>query len=698
MKARGQTLVLVALTMLLVVVMACMTLSISTRVRRKLELQTIADTAAYNDAVSTARGLNAMGVINRTIVSHWVVMLGIEANLAWGSTVPAYFDTFADALNDMRGDEECLDPAKETRRLSELQDARDAFLHASLSVWSGGASGTDPVKFMGCSIGNCFPRLKPGLGQLDKKVAEQAEAVWRSAKDLVDVQRDIKTELRRVLEDQALDRQATLAAQGKALNAASTFPYEVHVGAATRFGITGRPPGWREVDTALGSSRAAMTPLAHAAMGSRGSRFVISNKYDRDGDPNTLGFSPFTPRRAKVYAKRIKGVLNKRWGVPGRNAPFHFVVRGNQSSSFLDDGDNKDNPAEADLDELFTYVEEPDTLDTGVDAEDAETEYEPDSARRITPARSVGLEYATSQMNGTIKIFYNSPCGYMGERRGFTASARAHTRMALPAASGHEWQQMKRSTKENSINVGDITMDYREKPLGILHGPKGADDHGYEQAFHEPNSRCHPGHRHWGEANDKIHTLEDEIEGMGLSPGGFGYLFPQNGPDPDTGEPRNGASGAFGQPKLPVLITRANTGGGIVPDPWNLTFGFQFKNGGPGQRIDLAKEADTTPITALATGIAYYHRRCESYSPVFRPGLRGTRPACVSWNEAPNMLNPFWRATLVPIDVDETMGGIDQTPGNRIIDEAPSMLESAGLNDAALTYRLLKWYGYKGIQ
>src|SRR5688572_23441846 len=101
MRARGQTMVLFASTMLLVVVMACMTLSITSRVRQKLELQTIADAAAYSNAVATARGMNSVGLINRTIVSHWVVMLGIEANHAWGTSVAAIMDGFAHGLDDL---------------------------------------------------------------------------------------------------------------------------------------------------------------------------------------------------------------------------------------------------------------------------------------------------------------------------------------------------------------------------------------------------------------------------------------------------------------------------------------------------------------------------------------------------------------------------------------------------------------------
>ena len=41
--------------------------------------------------------------------------------------------------------------------------------------------------------------------------------------------------------------------------------------------------------------------------------------------------------------------------------------------------------------------------------------------------------------------------------------------------------------------------------------------------------------------------------------------------------------------------------------------------------------------TAYATAIVYYHRHGQGQS---------------GWQEFPNLLNPFWRATLAPADVD----------------------------------------------
>src|SRR5205823_4852326 len=93
----------------------------------------------------------------------------------------------------------------------------------------------------------------------------------------------------------------------------------------------------------------------------------------------------------------------------------------------------------------------------------------------------------------------------------------------------------------------------------------------------------------------------------------------------------------------------------------------------------------------------------DSFQGQTRPGIkipsdgpRGSRDHCVSWQESPNLLNPYWRATLVPIDIDEeTNRSIDDTPGVREKNEAKAMLRSSGLFLAARTYMLLKAAGYE---
>lgn len=85
MKRRGQALVLFALTMLLLVLMVTMTLSIGMKAREKIEMQTVADAAAYSNAVATARTFNGISLMNRAFVGNMVAMAGVESLISWSS-------------------------------------------------------------------------------------------------------------------------------------------------------------------------------------------------------------------------------------------------------------------------------------------------------------------------------------------------------------------------------------------------------------------------------------------------------------------------------------------------------------------------------------------------------------------------------------------------------------------------------------
>lgn len=101
-----------------------------------------------------------------------------------------------------------------------------------------------------------------------------------------------------------------------------------------------------------------------------------------------------------------------------------------------------------------------------------------------------------------------------------------------------------------------------------------------------------------------------------------------------------GEADAYGQPKVLVALQRLPR---VKRFPWELRFEFPFSAtgqargwDGTGQKLHTpgSDEADVSRQVAVATGIVYYHRREH-------------------WEEHPNLLNPFWRATLVPIDVDD---------------------------------------------
>ena len=95
MRARGQTLVLFALTMLLLVLMVCLTLAIGMKTREKIELQTLADTVAYSNAVATARTYNTLAVWTRAQISHMVVLAGAQSHISFTSWYLATVDAAA---------------------------------------------------------------------------------------------------------------------------------------------------------------------------------------------------------------------------------------------------------------------------------------------------------------------------------------------------------------------------------------------------------------------------------------------------------------------------------------------------------------------------------------------------------------------------------------------------------------------------
>ena len=96
---RGQTLVVFALTLLLITLMVCMTLSIGTKVKEKMELETAADAAAYSQAVATARTYNSVAVLNRALMSNMVAMAGVQSLISWSSYYRAVLNETVKAYN-----------------------------------------------------------------------------------------------------------------------------------------------------------------------------------------------------------------------------------------------------------------------------------------------------------------------------------------------------------------------------------------------------------------------------------------------------------------------------------------------------------------------------------------------------------------------------------------------------------------------
>jgi Putative Flp pilus-assembly TadE/G-like len=138
--ARGQTLVWFALTMLLLVVMVCLTLAIGMRIREKIELQTVADSVAYSNAVATARTYNTVAVWTRAQVSHLVVLAGAQSHLSFTSWYLATLNAAARSAaaevvpcSLAAAEVPCLAPTcanlaeTSTRLFEELEQAQERF-------------------------------------------------------------------------------------------------------------------------------------------------------------------------------------------------------------------------------------------------------------------------------------------------------------------------------------------------------------------------------------------------------------------------------------------------------------------------------------------------------------------------------------------------------------------------------------------
>ncbi|MBN1203566.1 MAG: Tad domain-containing protein [Myxococcaceae bacterium] len=78
-----------SLTMLLITLMVCLTLSFSMRIREKMEAQSVADLAAYSSAVATARTFNSIALMRRAQTAHLVAMSGVESLISWTSMMRA---------------------------------------------------------------------------------------------------------------------------------------------------------------------------------------------------------------------------------------------------------------------------------------------------------------------------------------------------------------------------------------------------------------------------------------------------------------------------------------------------------------------------------------------------------------------------------------------------------------------------------
>lgn len=235
---------------------------------------------------------------------------------------------------------------------------------------------------------------------------------------------------------------------------------------------------------------------------------------------------------------------------------------------------------------------------------------------------------------------------------------------------------------------GGVTTGARyDGPLGSCSPPPRAQD--ISTAFVKSTDLLDTGDQHWwwsdttnscgtgmvAEAKDpepdKHHTVGDctpFCPSVWIRPVGF---------RPSLGDPAD----AYGQPKAVVMLVRDSAALGVTHQPWKLHFDFKFS--AAGSLFDNRGEALHGPSLgsglvinsqgALATGMTYYHRKD-------------------AWLEHPNLLNPYWRATLVSADVDRGgMGGVNDTDVYDALSSRPTERWQGDANDSLVTM------GYRGL-
>ncbi|MBN1205678.1 MAG: pilus assembly protein [Myxococcaceae bacterium] len=173
-----------------------------------------------------------------------------------------------------------------------------------------------------------------------------------------------------------------------------------------------------------------------------------------------------------------------------------------------------------------------------------------------------------------------------------------------------------------------------------------------------------------------VHNLGPCINCPGIWPQFVDYNFLKLSDHDDLeGQPKNHAviQRDYGVREADMAALKANY-------PWTRNFGFNFTNSGASAQsrfdnrgVQLGPQNGSLNIgkqTAVSTGIAYYHRGGH-------------------WREPPNLLNPYWRATLVPYDVDDD----NKNDGDNDIQDS---LNDVGVGWAADAFRALDVNGYKG--
>jgi hypothetical protein len=300
---------------------------------------------------------------------------------------------------------------------------------------------------------------------------------------------------------------------------------------------------------------------------------------------------------------------------------------------------------------------------------------------RIGASVVTGMGAATSTLITNVMVSSQLPGCYKAGPLGLQILMQSRS-MTGDATQGHWWRSMPADPKQQPVGFIDLAAGF--------------------PTYLEPAGPAHQ----LGPADASAGPPDDSLPDQGIIPSLYSFVFPYQ---PSVGADINsnwvggpGARGSFGQPKIPLLMTRPLQSSSNAP--WDLAFKFTLGGTSGTSTTDLKNSTVVNAPTVsavLATGMAYYHRQ------------EGANNTGFFWSEAPNLLNPFWHATLVPIDQDEhgsTANALtpftDPTNLSFPFSPAPgadafNMLQAtsgANLSQAASAYQALAATGFRGLQ
>ena len=118
------------LSLLVVTVSVFLTFAIGARVRRKIQLQAVADTTAFSLAVAEARAFNFYAWSNRAIVAHNVSILSVHAHTT-------YFSFYEDALAATANNYRLLSRRASGLEAEKLDAVADIYLNSDFDPATG---------------------------------------------------------------------------------------------------------------------------------------------------------------------------------------------------------------------------------------------------------------------------------------------------------------------------------------------------------------------------------------------------------------------------------------------------------------------------------------------------------------------------------------------------------------------------------